>query len=430
MKKISLRIVSLLLALCMLFPFASVGTFAVEEPAKPTVSFKFEKLEETNEAVSLKLSLTEGKLLCFDFELKADAEAFECTDITFSDEIKGFFNENSDGHLVANCETNIISVVNTVELSEAMGIATFTFKKLTTSEITADDFEPSFTACYQQGEDGNEVEAECIIENTLVQKHTHTEKTEHKDPSCTEDGFDKTYCSDCGDVISNTVLPKLNHNKTHKDTKLASCTEDGYINTVCDLCGDIIDTKTLEHKGHKYIKDVKNAACTEDGYIKIVCSACQDVGSQTVIAHAGHAWGEYKIVKHPTYSTKGLERSVCSNCGDFLERDIPKLVKAAEEIVIVPEKDFVMNYQAKDRLQATVFPEEAAYSVEIVWKSTNPDVVSVDESGNIVAKKVGAATIIASTADGTVKASRRITVQYSTLQWIIVYLLFGWLWYI
>lgn len=467
-------IISLVLCLCMVCPFAAVGAFAADDGEEElTATFKLEKLEETTEAVSLKLSLTEGRVLCFDAVLKADEEDFECMGITFSDEIKAFFEENTDGELVANAETLMISAVNTVELSTPVSIATFSFKKNESDGITAEDFDVEFTACYckndVEGED--ELPVVCIVDNAIAQTHTHvstgdwvktadatckkagtkvkycgecgeisesqdidrlphTEATEHEDANCTNDGYDRVYCSVCGEEISKTIIPKLNHNETGKDVHLASCTEDGYINTVCKLCGDVLETTVLKHQGHKYVRDVKNATCTEDGYIKFVCSVCNDIGNQTTIAHVGHAWGAYKVVKEATYSSKGVERAECSICGAFLEREIPMIVVPVTELVIIPEEDFTLNYNGKDRLQVAVYPEEAIYTAEIVWKSTNPDVVSIDENGNITAKKVGAATIIATTADGTVKASRRITVQYSTLQWIIVYLLFGWLWYL
>lgn len=471
MKNITRCIISLVLCLCMVCPFAAVGAFAADDVEELTATFKLEKLEETTEAVSLKLSLIEGRVLCFDALLKVDEDDFECKSITFSDEIKAFFEKNSDGEFVANAETLMISVVNTEELSTPVSIATFNFKKNENEGITSEDFSVEFTACYCKNEVEGELPVACIVDNAIAQTHSHvstgdwvktadptckkvgtevkycgecgeiaeshdikclphTEATEHKDADCTNEGYDRVYCSVCEDEISKTIIPKLNHSSTRKDIQLASCTEDGYIKTICELCGDTLDTTELVHQGHKYVRDVKNATCTEDGYIKFVCSMCKDIGNQTTIAHAGHAWGAYKVMKEATYSSKGVERAECGICGEFLEREIPIIVVPVTELAIIPEEDFTLNYNGKDRLQVAVYPEEAIYTAEIVWKSTNPDVVSIDENGNITAKKVGATTIIATTADGTIKASRRITVQYSTLQWIIVYLLFGWLWYL
>ena len=48
----------------------------------------------------------------------------------------------------------------------------------------------------------------------------------------------------------------------------------------------------------------------------------------------------------------------------------------------------------------------------------------------IKALRRGTAKITAKTEDGKVSDSINITVEYSTIQWIIVYILFGWIWYL
>ena len=66
----------------------------------------------------------------------------------------------------------------------------------------------------------------------------------------------------------------------------------------------------------------------------------------------------------------------------------------------------------------------------VSYESSNTNVATVDEDGAVYAAGIGTATITAKTADGAVSATCKVTVSYSTIQWIIVYLLFGWIWYI
>ena len=61
---------------------------------------------------------------------------------------------------------------------------------------------------------------------------------------------------------------------------------------------------------------------------------------------------------------------------------------------------------------------------------SNENVVTVNEYGEVYAANLGTATVTAKTADGTVTATCEITVTYSILQWIIIYILFGWIWYV
>ena len=70
------------------------------------------------------------------------------------------------------------------------------------------------------------------------------------------------------------------------------------------------------------------------------------------------------------------------------------------------------------------------FSAKIVWESSNPKVVSVSDDGTIKALRRGTAKITAKTEDGKVSDSINVTVEYSTIQWIIVYILFGWIWYL
>ena len=265
---------------------------------------------------------------------------------------------------------------------------------------------------------------------TVIKHEGHKIVTEHKEATCTEDGYHKEYCSKCGEVFKDETYTKTGHQHTSKVITDATCTEDGSIKEICDDCGTVIKVTVIAHTGHKLVNDVKNATCIEDGYIDRKCTKCGYVDSHMVLKHTGHSWTDWQVVKEPTYSTVGLERKVCRYCGESHEREIPMVVVPVQKIVITPSEDFTMNVKKKDKLQADVYPEEAAYSAEIIFESSDPSIVSVDEEGNITAKRRGTATITAKTADGKVSDSINVTVEYSTIQWIIIYILFGWIWYL
>ena len=584
MRKLSSKIIAVILAMCMVLPLVPSVVLAGDEDN--TVHFALDKVTETKELVTLKLTITSGEVMCFDIKVEA-AEDLTCSAIVFSDAIKNFNFENSNGSIAANPETAMISFANTSAFSGPADVAIYTFTKSGVKGITADDFDVEVSSCYSKGEDGNDVQLEVSTDNNLPETHTHiksstvvvlkdstcaeegegvyyctecggvaesfvVEKKEHKvtevrvnptceedgyyrkycsvcdetfeyefysklshsnavpqhkDATCTEDGYDRFYCPDCGEYLDVTVYPATNHaNKVHEhkdatctedgydrdycpdcgeylnvtvikheghkivtEHKEATCTEDGYhkeycskcgevfkdetytktghqhtskvitdatctedgsIKEICDDCGTVIKVTVIAHTGHKLVNDVKNATCIEDGYIDRKCTKCGYVDSHMVLKHTGHSWTDWQVVKEPTYSTVGLERKVCRYCGESHEREIPMVVVPVQKIVITPSEDFTMNVKKKDKLQADVYPEEAAYSAEIIFESSDPSIVSVDEEGNITAKRRGTATITAKTADGKVSDSIKITVNYSTIQWIIVYLLFGWIWYL
>ncbi len=254
---------------------------------------------------------------------------------------------------------------------------------------------------------------------------THTEKI---DATCTTDGVIKTICA-CGEIVSEEIIPATGHIDTYKDVKLPTCTEDGYDNKVCSACGTIIESAVLESIGHSTITDYQPATCTENGHLRIFCTVCQDIQASTTLKAEGHNWLDWEVIKEPTYAANGVERRLCKKCGADEERDIAKLVAKPTELLL-SMNEFSMNYKQTARLFATINPEEAAYSTEVIWESSNEKVATVNEYGEVLAVGVGTATITARSADGTVEDTCEITVSYSFLQWIIVYLLFGWIWYL
>ncbi len=85
--------------------------------------------------------------------------------------------------------------------------------------------------------------------------------------------------------------------------------------------------------------------------------------------------------------------------------------------------DKTLIYKQSDSVSAT------ASEGKVIYTSSDPDVVSVDENGNITAKKEGTA-VIAATVEGTeFSATCNITVKYAWWQWIIRILLLGFIWY-
>ena len=270
-----------------------------------------------------------------------------------------------------------------------------------------------------------------IISETVLKAQGHKTVAEEKDATCTEDGYSREVCSVCKEILKNEIKPATGHQHKKTDTLAATCTEDGYIRETCLDCGNVVKETILKANGHKFVNDIKKATCTEDGYVRQQCTVCKTYsGISRVLKATGHAWGKWRVVKEPTYRSVGLRRSTCTNCGEHIDEEIPMIIVPVKKIVISPEEDFKIYCKKSDRLQANVYPEEAAYSAEIVWTSSNPNVLDVSEDGTITAKLRGTATVTASTADGSVTATRKVTVEYTFLQWIIIYILFGWIWYL
>ena len=94
-----------------------------------------------------------------------------------------------------------------------------------------------------------------------------------------------------------------------------------------------------------------------------------------------------------------------------------------EPIIVFNQEDVMLYYKHSTSVSAI------ASEGKIVYTSSDPDTVSVDENGNITAGKTGSAVIIATVEGTDTYATCNVTVTYAWWQWIIRILLLGFLWY-
>ena len=90
-----------------------------------------------------------------------------------------------------------------------------------------------------------------------------------------------------------------------------------------------------------------------------------------------------------------------------------------------------MYYKSKEALIYKVRADEGA-DYKVTFKSSNPEIATVDKNGIVYGAKNGTTTITVTVKDSNgniFKDTCTVQVQYNILQWIIVILLFGWIWY-
>ncbi|MBQ7580448.1 MAG: Ig-like domain-containing protein [Clostridia bacterium] len=99
--------------------------------------------------------------------------------------------------------------------------------------------------------------------------------------------------------------------------------------------------------------------------------------------------------------------------------------------------DVSLGYKSSATITPQITADEDA-DYEVTFTSSNPSVVSVDNSGRVMSNKTfgftpGSATITCTVTDknsgNTVTDTCTVSVQFSAIQWIIKIILFGWIWY-
>ncbi len=116
--------------------------------------------------------------------------------------------------------------------------------------------------------------------------HDMGEWTTITEVTCTENGAEKRDCSRC-DHIETRVIEAIGHNYESAVTA-PSCTEQGYTTSTCTNCGDSYLNTYVDALGHDYEVVIVEPACTEDGMKTQTCTRCGDVVEE--ILPGGHEY--------------------------------------------------------------------------------------------------------------------------------------------
>lgn len=107
-----------------------------------------------------------------------------------------------------------------------------------------------------------------------------------------------------------------------------------------------------------------------------------------------------------------VQKAVTATC------EIEVIPRAVESIEIISPIEDGLDKGETARLTAIVSPDNATYP-QVHWESSNPDVLTIDENGNVEAISSGTVTITASTQDGCT-ATCEITVFISTAAVLLI----------
>ncbi len=119
--------------------------------------------------------------------------------------------------------------------------------------------------------------------------------------------------------------------------------------------------------------------------------------------------------------------AVMNQYGVLTNKDITSSVKVKTNFssFVLNNNSYAVNYKNSFTVDYTSnYPAES-----LIWTSSNEKVATVDANGNVYASGTGSATITVTSTDGAVNETVEVSVSYTVLQWIIVIVLFGWIWY-
>ncbi|MBR2465506.1 MAG: hypothetical protein IKB38_01045 [Clostridia bacterium] len=179
----------------------------------------------------------------------------------------------------------------------------------------------------------------CGEETAAPKEHSYGEWKITKAPSCTDAGERSKTCSECGEVITEALLP-TGHAEKILPAVLPTCTDKGLTEgKSCTVCGEILLSQTeLAALGHtEEIIPEKAPTCAEKGLSEGKrCTVCGQVTKeQTELSVIPHSFGEWYTAKEPTCTEDGEKRRECS-CGAHEASAIPAEHKYALTDCSVP----------------------------------------------------------------------------------------------
>ena len=273
----------------------------------------------------------------------------------------------------------------------------------------------------------------------------HDEKViDHKDATCTEDGYTTYECNVCGSTWKDT-LPAAGHTEvadaaveaiceTAGKTEGSHCTTCGKVlkaqetipakdhtavtdagvdatceatgkteGSHCATCGKVLKAQeTIPAKGHTAVTDAGvKATCETAGKTEgSHCATCGKVlKAQTTIAATGHIWSAWKTTSKATVFAAAKQQRSCTICKKTETRTVGKKLTKVLKLNVSS-----ISLQIKQKTTAVKVTEMAKGDSVKSWKSSDTKVVRV------AGKKNGTCTIAAGTTPGTAK----ITVQLAS----------------
>ena len=148
---------------------------------------------------------------------------------------------------------------------------------------------------------------------------------EHKDPTETEDGYDRIVCSVCGEILSEEIISATGHNwGDGVITKEATCVENGIITYTCKECSaTYTESIPADPDNHVNVSTKKtDPTCTNEGIEITYCVDCGKELKKKDIPAIGHNWKESSS-NPATCVAEGKSLFICDNCGDTKEEAIP-----------------------------------------------------------------------------------------------------------
>ncbi len=193
--------------------------------------------------------------------------------------------------------------------------------------------------CTQSGLTDGKKCSECgeiLLAQEVIPAKGHTEVVSPAVPAtCLEAGSTEgRVCSACGEVIAlQTEIPALGHKEQTHHTD-ATCSQVGYDITFCARCGETLNQTITPPTNHRWNAGevTKDATCPENGMVTYTCTVCGATKTEPTDMLA-HNWNDGEVTKEPSCTEAGEKTYTCLVGGETRTEPVDKL---DHNLVLVP----------------------------------------------------------------------------------------------
>lgn len=144
-------------------------------------------------------------------------------------------------------------------------------------------------------------------------------------PTHTTTGTEVEKCTTCGAIFATRAIP-MTQGHTSSDwitERNATCNSEGYSYRKCVECGEILESRTTAVTSHSYKETIEvEATYTSKGVRRHNCINCgyTYLSAIPVKVCSDHSWVDVSVIKEPTYKTTGTKKIRCAKCNieDFI----------------------------------------------------------------------------------------------------------------
>jgi hypothetical protein len=158
--------------------------------------------------------------------------------------------------------------------------------------------------------------------------------------------------------------------------------------------------------------------CTASGFTLWTCHVGHELRNAET-RPLGHLFST--TVHSPTFTQGGYTRRSCTRC------DHEYTIDYVDPIALVYESTMRLRYNQA----APIFADITRRAPDFTWRSSEPDIFSVDEQGLVRYGRTrqGVSIITAVCPEGITRMEVEVTVRIAWWQWMIIIFFFGFLWY-